>query len=63
MRGLQPTCSIFQLGTKERNYPEKEVELIMKRIKLIFLLTISLALVMVVVQNTAPVNERFLCFR
>lgn len=32
----------------------------MKRIKLIFLLTISLALVLVVVQNTAPVNARFL---
>ncbi len=32
----------------------------MKRIKLIFLLTISLALALVVVQNTAPVNARFL---
>ena len=32
----------------------------MKRIKFIFLLTISLALVLVVVQNTAPVNARFL---
>ena len=32
----------------------------MKRIKLVFLLTISLALALVVVQNTAPVNARFL---
>ena len=32
----------------------------MKRIKLVFLLTISLALVLVVVQNTARFNARFL---
>lgn len=32
----------------------------MKRIKLIFLSTISLALVLIVVQNTAAVNARFL---
>ncbi len=32
----------------------------MKRIKLAILLTVILALVLLVVQNTAPVNARFL---
>jgi uncharacterized integral membrane protein len=48
------------LGSKERKYPEKEVAFIMKKIKLVFLLIVSLALVLVVVQNNAPINARFL---
>lgn len=32
----------------------------MKKIKLVFLLIVSLALVLVVVQNNAPINARFL---
>ena len=41
-------------------YPEKEVAFIMRRMKLVFLLVVSLALVLVVVQNNAPINARFL---
>ena len=36
--------------------------LVMKRIKLVFLLTLSLALALVVVQNTDSVQARFLWF-
>jgi uncharacterized integral membrane protein len=39
---------------------EKEVIIVMKIMKLVFLFTLSLALVLVVVQNTAPVQVRFL---
>ena len=41
---------------------EKEVILAMKRIKLVFLLVLSLALVTVVAQNTVPVQAHFLWY-
>ena len=46
-----------------RNQPqllEKEMIPVMKKIKLVFLLILSLALAIVIVQNTAPVQARFL---
>jgi len=52
--------SIRTLGSNRLNMREKEVIIVMKIMKLVFLFTLSLALVLVVVQNTAPVQVRFL---